>query len=136
MKKNIIGLVGVFLVNNIIGILVAKFILTPLLNEKFGSTLRPIEGLEFPSLTGGYFVLSLLMIFGYQFFKFSTNWKTNGIVFGILCGGLTFLSDHMITAGWSILPPTPMFISGIIDILVTITGGLFISYIYRHETQS
>ena len=136
MKKNIIGLIGAFIINNIMGVLVAKFILAPALNESFGTSLRPIESIEFPSLTGGYFILSLLMVFGYRYFKFSEHWKINGIVFGVLCGGMTFLSDHMITAGWSILQPVPMAISGMIDILVTLTSGLFIAYIFRNETQS
>ena len=127
-----ISLVGSAVISNVLSALVAIFILAPLLNEGFGDTLR--KQLEVPSLTGGYLVLSILMVLAYPYFKFSQDWKANGVIFGLLCGGMTFLSDHMITAGWSVLPPIPMLISGLIDSIVTVICGLFIAYIYSWKT--
>ena len=135
-RSTILGLAGTFIICNVVGALTAQFILAPLLNEGFGSTLRTAEGLQFPSLLGGYLILSLLMVWAYPYFRFSENWKLNGIIFGLLCGGMAFLSDHMITAGWSILPPGPMLISGIIDISVTVMAGLFISNLFRNGKES
>jgi hypothetical protein len=130
MKKFSISLGLGFIVNNLVGTLVAMFILAPLLNPLFGDTLR--SELNMPSLLGGYFLQTLFMVIAFPFVTFSTNWVKQGLAWGALAGGLTFLSDHMITAGWSVLPVTPMIISGFIDILAPLATGLLIAYIYKN----
>lgn len=136
MRKFLLVVGIVFVASNLTGTLIAKFALAPMLDTGFGSTLRPPDGLQFPSLLGGYLIMSALMVLAYRYFRFASHWKINGLIFGSLCGGLTFLSDHMITAGWSVMPPMPMLISGVLDIGASIVAGLLIAYFYRNETTA
>lgn len=131
MKKFMLSLWIGFIGNNVAGTLVAMLILAPLLNPMFGDTLRPEGELHFTALLGGYFIQTLLMVIGFQYFSLKAGWLKKGIAWGSICGGLASLSDHLITAGWSILPPLPMFISGIFDIIAAITTGIIIAYYYR-----
>lgn len=134
MKKFSLSLLLGFLTNNVVGTLVAMFILNPLLNPMFGETVRTQEaGLEFPSLLSGYFTLTLLMVVAFPHINLKGSWIRKGVLFGLLTGGIIFLSGHLIIAGWSILPPKPMLISGILDILSTIATGLVIAYFYKNE---
>jgi uncharacterized integral membrane protein len=135
MKKFMLSLGVGFVGNNIVGTLIAMLILAPLLGPMFGETLRPEDELHFPSLLGGYFIQTLLMVTGYQYFSFKANWLKQGIAWGAFCGGLASLSDHLITAGWSVLPPIPMFISGILDIMAAVATGIIIAYFYRNGKQ-
>jgi len=135
MKKFSLSLIIGFITNNVVGTLVAMFILNPYLNPMFKETIRTQEvGLEMPSLLSGYFVLTLLMVILYPYLNLKGTWIKKGAFFGLLIGGIIFLSGHMIIAGWSILPPKPMLISGILDILSTIATGVVIAYFYRNET--
>jgi len=120
--------------NNIVATLIAMFLLNPLLNPMFSGTVRTEqEGIHFPSLLSGYFLLTLLMVISYKNVKAKSNWLKKGFLFGLLTGGIVFVSGHMIVAGWSIIPALPMLISGILDTFSTIATGLAIAYIYRNE---
>ena len=134
MKKFVLSLGFGFVVNNIVATLVAAIILRPLLGQFWENTIRTdAQGLAFPSLLSGYFVLTLLMVVGYKYFSMQGSWLKKGVVWGLLIGGATFLSGHLITAGWSIIPSLPMFISGILDMLAPVATGVVISYVYRNE---
>ena len=123
-----------FIVNNVVATLIAVFILNPLLNSMFNNTVRTQEeGLEMFSLLGGYFLLTLFMVLGYQYFSFKAKWLKKGIVWGLLVGGMVFVAGHLIVAGWAITPPLPMLISGIFDTLATVATGIIIAYFYRNE---
>jgi len=135
MKKFLLSLGLGFVGNNIVGTLIAMLVLAPLLNPLFGETLRPEDELQFFSLFAGYFIQTLLMVIGYQYFSFKASWLKKGIAWGAFCGGLTSLSDHLITAGWSVLPPIPMFLSGILDIMAAVATGIIIAYFYRNGKQ-
>lgn len=133
MKKFSLSVLLGFFANNLVGTLVALLILNPLLNPMFGDKIRtPEAGLEMPSLLGGYFILTLLMVTGYQYFSYSAFWLKKGIIWGAITGGIVFLSGHLIVAGWSVLPPKPMLISGVLDTLATIATGVVIAYFYRY----
>lgn len=135
MKKFSLSLIVGFITNNVVGTLVAMFILNPFLNPMFKETVRTQEaGLEMPSLLSGYFILTLLMVILYPYLNLKGIWIKKGAFFGFVIGGIIFLSGHLIIAGWSILPPKPMLISGILDILSTIATGVVIAYFYRNET--
>lgn len=122
-----------FIANNLVGTLVAVLILNPLLNPMFGTTIRTAEqGLQMPSLLAGYFVLTAMMVWGYRYFNYQAVWWWKGILSGFLTGLIIFLAGHLIVAGWSVLPPAPMLISGVLDILSTVATGLVIAYFYRH----
>lgn len=134
MKKFGLSLFLGFIVNNIVATMIAMFILNPLLNPMFNGAVRNQEdGLEMSSLLSGYFLLTLFMVIGYKHFSLGTKWLKKGIVWGLLIGGITFVSGHLIVAGWATIPPTPMFISGILDTLATVATGIVVAYIYRNE---
>lgn len=134
MKKFSLSLLIGFITNNVVGTLVAMFILNPFLNPMFNETVRTQEeGLEMPALLGGYFVLTLLMVMAYPYLNLKGSWIKKGALYGLLIGGIIFLSGHLIIAGWSVLPPKPMLISGVLDILSTIATGVVIAYFYRNE---
>lgn len=134
MKKFSLSLGIGFIVNNVVATMIAMFILNPLLNPMFNGAVRTQEnGLEMPSLLGGYFLLTLFMVIGYKYFALDAKWLKKGIIWGLLIGGITFVAGHLIVAGWATIPPKPMFISGILDTLATLATGIVIAYFYRNE---
>jgi hypothetical protein len=134
MKKFSLSLGVGFIVNNAVATLVATSILNPLLNPMFQGAVRNQEdGLEMPSLLGGYFLLTLFMVIGYKYFSLNTKWYKRGIIWGLLIGGVTFVAGHLIVAGWATIEPKPMLISGILDTLATVATGIIIAYFYRNE---
>ena len=134
MKKFSLSLFLGFIVNNIVATITAMFILNPLLNPMFNGSVRTKEdGLEIPSLLSGYFLLTLLMVIGYKYFSFEANWLKKGLIWGLLTGGIVFVSGHLIIAGWATIPPKPMLISGVLDTLATVATGIVIAYFYRDE---
>ncbi len=134
MKKFVLSLGFGFVVNNVVATLVAALILQPLLNPLFANTVRTdAQGLAFFPLLGGYFILTLLMVVGYKYFSMRGPWLKKGAAWGLFIGGAAFLSGHLITAGWSIIPSLPMLISGMLDMLAPIATGIVIGYVYRNE---
>lgn len=134
MKKFSLSLALGFIINNVVATMIAIFILNPLLNPMFNGAIRTQEdGLEMPSLLSGYFLLTLLMVIGYKYFSLDAKWLKKGIIWGLLIGGVTFVASHLIVAGWAVIPPKPMFISGGLDTLATVATGIVIAYIYRNE---
>ncbi len=134
MKKFSLSLCLGFIVNNVVATMIAMFILNPLLNPMFNGAVRTQEdGLEMPSLLGGYFLLTLLMVIGYKYFSLKAKWLKKGIVWGLIIGGITFVAGHLIVAGWATIPPEPMLISGVLDTLATVATGVVIAYFHRNE---
>lgn len=91
------------------------------------------EGLHMPSLLTGYFLLTFVMVIAYPYFNLKANWFKKGAIWGLTIGFATFVSGHLIVAGWAKIPPTPMLISGVIDVMATVVTGLVIAYFYRNE---
>ena len=134
MKKFTISTLGGFVIINMVATIVAMFILNPLLNPSFQGTVRSMEeGLNMPSLLGGYLLLTVLMTGSYSQINWKNHWATNGLLLGAVTGGVIFVSGHLIVAGWSIIPAKPMLLSGILDSIATIATGIFIAFIYRNE---
>ena len=119
-----------FIVNNVVGTLAARFIANPLTRDVMSKFERKKEELKMPPLLEGYFLLTLIMVLAYPYFGFEANWLIKGTIWGLLSGGMSFVSVYLIISGWSILPPKEMLISGIIDILSTVATGIVIAYIY------
>lgn len=119
-----------FMVNNIVGILAARFIASPLTSDVMSKFERKKEEIKMPPLLAGYFLLTLIMVLAYPYFGLEASWLIKGAIFGLFSGGMSFVSVYLIISGWSILPPKEMFISGLIDILSTVATGLVIAYIY------
>ncbi|MBL4899174.1 MAG: hypothetical protein JKX76_05925 [Colwellia sp.] len=131
MKKFSLSLFFGFITNNIVGALVAMFILNPLTQQMMSKTARKQGELEMPSLLAGYFMLTLIMVIAYPYFKVKAGWLKRGAIWGVVSGGMVFLSGYLIIAGWSILPPKAMLIAGIGDISSTLATGIVIAYFYR-----
>lgn len=128
MLKFVLSLLFGFIINNVVGILVARFIAKPLTRVNMGKFERAKPKM-LPLLTG-YFLLTLLMVIAYPYFGLDASWLVKGAVWGFISGGMSFLSIYLIISGWSILPPKEMLISGIIDIISTVSAGIVIAYIY------
>ena len=119
-----------FIVNNLVGVLAARFIANPLTSDAMSPFERKKEEIKMTPLLGGYFLLTLIMVLAYPYFGLEASWLIKGAIWGLFSGGMSFVSVYLIISGWSILPPKEMFISSIIDTLSTIATGIVIAYIY------
>lgn len=86
--------------------------------------------MRLPLILAGYFLLTLIMVLGYPYFAFEDSCLMKGFIWGLFSGGMSFVSIYLIISGWSILPTKEMFISGVIDILSTVSTGIVIAYMY------
>lgn len=90
MRKFALSLGFGFIVNNVVATLVAAVILRPLLGQFWENTIRTdARGLAFPSLLGGYFLLTLFMVIGYKYFSIQGSWLKKGT-----CGGCSSAVRH------------------------------------------
>jgi len=128
MLKFIFSLLFGFIINNAIGVIVARFIAKPLTRDNMNKFERKRP--KMLPLLMGYFWLTLIMVLAYPYFQLEASWLIKGIIWGLISGGMSFLSIYLIISGWSILPPKEMLISGIIDIIPTIATGIVIAYIH------
>lgn len=134
MKKKIAALVLGFISTFVANSALAMTIIGPLLNTRLGISRDPErDGLNFPSILAGYFVLTIFMIWLTPLVK-TKNWIMQGILVGGTSGLSVFVGGHLIVAGWSIADATAMLLSGLVDSVATIAGGLVIAFIFRkHE---
>ncbi len=130
MLKFGLSLLFGFIVNNVIGTLVAMFIANPLTRDVMSKFERKKKDVKMFPLLGGYFLITLMMVLAYPYFGLEASWLIKGTILGLLSGVMSFVSVYLIISGWSILPPKEMLISGIIDILSTVATGIVIAYIY------
>ncbi len=125
-------LVG-FIVNVLIGTLVAQLIANPLTKEIMHKFERNKKDLKMVPLLSGYLLITLTMVLFYPYFGLEATWLFKGLVLGLFSGIISFVSTYLIISGWSILPPKQMFISGIVDIASTICTGIAIAYIHTYQ---
>ncbi len=133
MKKFSISLLAGFVVNNMVGTLVAMFVAKPLVGEVMAQFERSSDTLEMPALLSGYFLLTLMMVIAYPYLKMEGNWLRKGVKWGLLAGLMSFVSIYLIISGWSILPPQQMLISAVIDVSSTVATGIVIAFVYRNQ---
>jgi len=136
MKKFSLSLLFGFIVNNVVGALVANFILSPITLDMMNGTSRAQDALEMIPLLGGYFILTLLMVIAYPFLSIKGSWFKKGTLLGLFSGGMAFVSGYLVVSGWAIIPPLPMLISGIVDSSSTVATGIVIAFFYRSNTKS
>ncbi len=105
--------------------------MNPLVGPMFGSLVRDPErqGLQVPSLLSGYLVIVIVLTWVLIELGRPSTWK--GAKTGLVLGLGVFLGDHLVTAGWSVLPVTPMAVSGALDALAGGVGGLVLAKILR-----
>ena len=135
MKKFNLSFLAALITNNVVGTAVAMLILNPLTHDMMNGGTSTEPEMEMPSLLAGYFILTLIMVLAYPYFKMDGSWIKRGAIWGLVSGGMAFLSIYLIIAGWSILPTKPMLISGLVDMSSTIATGIVIAYFYRNDQQ-
>ncbi len=109
----------------------------PFLTTAFGEHIRtPDEGLAVPALVSGYAVIALVMAWlTPRLVTGHTGWR-HGAIVGAAVGMTSFLGDHLVTAGWSRIATTPMLVSGIVDVLSGIAGGIVIALIQQRARMA
>ena len=132
MKKFSLSLLVGFLVNNLVGTIAAMFVARPLVHPIMNEFERKPEEVDMTLLLSGYFLLTLMMVVVYPYLKLQGSWVKKGALWGLVAGVMSFVSIYSIIAGWSILPPKAMLISGIIDISSTVATGIAIAFFYRN----
>lgn len=135
MKKFSLSLLFGFIVNNVVGTVVAMFIAKPLVHHMVSEFERQPDDMEMPFLLLGYFLLTLMMVIVYPYLKLPGSWLKKGAIWGLIAGVMSFVSIYSIISGWSILPGKAMLISGIIDISSTVATGIAIAFVYRNNSE-
>ena len=133
MKKHIIasllGLLATFIANTIL----AMAIIGPFLNAKIGISRDPDkDGLNFPAILMGYFLLTVVLVWLVPIVKGKT-WLQKGLTAGAMTGLAVNVAGHLVTAGWSIADGTSMLLAGIIDSFATVIGAIVIAFILRNN---
>lgn len=133
MKKQIIATIVGFIATFIANTILAMTIIGPFLNAKIGISRDPEkDGLNFPAILIGYFLLTVVLVWLIPIVKGKT-WLQKGLIAGAMTGLAVNVAGHLITAGWSIADGTSMLFAGIIDSFATIIGGIVISYFLRNN---
>ncbi|MEM7374414.1 MAG: hypothetical protein AAF587_37820 [Bacteroidota bacterium] len=135
MKKFSLSLIVGFIVNNVVGTVVAMFISRPLFHQMMSEFERKPEEFEMSLILLGYFLLTLMMVLVYPYLNLPGTWLKKGATWGLIAGVMSFVSIYSMISGFSILPPKPMILSGIIDISSTVATGIVIAFIYRTRTD-
>lgn len=100
----------------------------PLVGPMFGELARSdAEGLNFFALLFGYLIVAIVLVWFVPRVQTKSQGWMHGLKVGAALGLAVFLGDHMVTAGWSKLPSVPMFISGALDTLAVVIGGVVVA---------
>lgn len=87
------------------------------------------QGLLFPSLIAGYFVIGAVLTYlATRLEAAQTNWIST-LITGTIIGLAIFLGDHLVTAGWSLLNAPAMAFSGLLDSLSVAAGFCAARYV-------
>lgn len=103
--------------------------MSPVVVPLFGAFVRDPnkEGLNAPTLVGGYFVIALMLAMLHRQLVLPS--RRSSAVFGLMLGFAVFLGDHLVTAGWSSIPALPMLISGVVDPVALALGAVVFAVI-------
>lgn len=93
------------------------------------------EGLLFPSLFAGYFVIGAMLVAVGSLAEVADRSWLWVFKMGTTLGLAVFLGDHLITAGWSRLAAIPMAISGIFDALSIVVGFASVSFVLKRGSM-
>lgn len=134
MLKWFLSLGTGYIVMNVVATALAVGILQPLVAPMFGTYIRTdADGLAFAPLLIGYLVITCVLVWLMPRVNSGfTGWR-HGVVIGLALGAAVFLGDHLVTAGWSKLPVLPMLLSGCIDALAVMIGGVVVVIVQQRK---
>lgn len=128
MMKWVLSLGTGYVVTNIAATTLAVVILQPMISPMFGSYIRTdVDGLAFAPLLVGYLVITIILAWLMPRVKSGQSGWAHGAVVGLVLGTAVFLGDHLVTAGWSTIPALPMLLSGLVDALAVMAGGIVVA---------
>lgn len=134
--KWVLSLGAGYVVTNIAATTLAVVILQPMISPMFGSYIRTdADGLAFAPLLVGYLVITIILAWLMPRVKSGRSGWLHGAVVGLVLGTAVFLGDHLVTAGWSRLPAVPMLLSGIVDALAVMTGGVVVAVVQQRQIR-
>jgi len=123
-----------YVVTNVVATTLAVAILQPLVSPMFGLYIRTdADGLAFAPLLVGYLVITTALVWLMPRVKSGRSGWLHGAVIGLVLGAAVFLGDHLVTAGWSKLPALPMLLSGLVDALAVMAGGIMVAVVQQRQ---
>lgn len=136
MQKYIIAIFTGFIAINVLSALSAMLVLQPTINHLLLPHIRSQEeGLNFTSLTMGYLVITLGILFILKNFKAGRGWIQKSFYVGSSMGLSVCLGDHLVTAGWSKLHMGAMAFSGIVDTIPLLLATMCMGYFLRKDLE-
>lgn len=136
MQRYIIAIFTGFIAINVLSALSAMLVLQPTINHLLLPHIRSQEeGLNFPSLTMGYLIITLGILFTLKNFKAGRGWLQKSFYVGASIGLSVCLGDHLVTAGWSKLHMGAMAFSGIVDTIPLLSATVCMGYFLRKDLE-
>lgn len=136
MNKWILSLGIGYVVTNAVATALAIGILQPIVSPMFGVYIRTnADGLDFAPLFVGYFIITTVLVWLMPLVNSGHSGWLHGAVVGLGLGTAVFLGDHLVTAGWSKIPALPMLLSGFIDTLAVMAGGIVVAVVQQSGTS-
>ncbi len=134
MMKWILSLSLGFVVTNVVATALAVGLLQPFVSPMFGLYIRmDADGLAFAPLLLGYLIITIVLVWLMPRVKSGQSGWLHGAVVGLVLGTAVFLGDHLVTAGWSKLPALPMLLSGLVDALAVMAGGIVVAVVQQRQ---
>jgi len=129
--------VGVgFVVTIVVATALAIVVLQPFVSSMFGLYIRTdADGLAFAPMLSGYMVITIALAWLMPRVRTGRSGWLHGAVVGMVLGVAIFLGDHLVTAGWSKIPALPMLLSGLVDTLAVMAGGIAVALVERRQTS-
>ena len=94
------------------------------------------DGLAFLPLISGYVLVTCVLAWLVSRVETGLAGWRHGAIVGFALGVAVFFADHLVTAGWSKLPVLPMMISGGLDAIAVVIGGMAIAMTQKGERKS
>lgn len=131
MTRTALSIGATFLATFVVGT-ISAVAMRPFVSPMFGDYVRTdADGLAFAPLLTGYLVIALALVWLTPRIESAASGWRHGAMVGAALGVSVFLGDHLITAGWSKLPALPMLISGAVDVLAVVAGGVTAALLQR-----
>jgi hypothetical protein len=124
--KNYIAVVAGFLVTLFANTFLAMFVLSGFSSD-FGISRTMEQGLNFPALLIGYFLVGVFMTWLTKKIE-NINWIKTGLQVGLMTALAFNVAGYMVISGWSVAHGGYMLFAACVDSVATILGALTISF--------